>query len=257
MQSTIEYATQFVLFKGKVNAQVKVLQEGSIDEAIGQSAMVGVSTSDDGLVRMRQIVDRLYELGNGQLRTSDVTGMDWSVGALWRLSRVHNLAFSREAIRGVHFSSDGQHMVKLQLNLPNWGCALRANSFGHRTNRDVVHIPRRRCRSSRRQHFWRTASLILRRVWSRPRPWFHIQTTKYLLGGARKVENLWRVTARLSTRETSCFPRRVSHSIFSEGFSRPTTTRRLGLALWDTSSSAGKSHGRGLVLTGLRTPQLE
>ena len=36
MQSTIEYATQFVLFKGKVNAQVKVLQEGSIDDAIGQ-----------------------------------------------------------------------------------------------------------------------------------------------------------------------------------------------------------------------------
>ena len=106
MQSTIEYATQFVLFKGKVNAQVKVLQEGSIDEAIGQSAMVGVSTSDDGLVRMRQIVDRLYELGNGQLRTSDVTGMDWSVGALGGFSRVHNLAFSREAIRGVHFSSD-------------------------------------------------------------------------------------------------------------------------------------------------------
>ena len=28
MQSTIEYATQFVLFKGKVNAQAKVLQEG-------------------------------------------------------------------------------------------------------------------------------------------------------------------------------------------------------------------------------------
>lgn len=82
MQSTLEYAVQYALFKAKVNAQVEVLQNGDVDAAIGQSTMVGASTSTEGLERMRQIFDRLFELGGGVVRTSDVTGLDWSVGAL-------------------------------------------------------------------------------------------------------------------------------------------------------------------------------
>ena len=42
MQSTIEYAVQFCLFKKKVNAQIEVLKYGDVDDAIGQSAMVGL-----------------------------------------------------------------------------------------------------------------------------------------------------------------------------------------------------------------------
>ena len=82
MQSTVEYAVQYCLYKRKVAAQVEVLKYGHVDEAIGQGSMAGSSTSEEGLLRMRQIVERVGELGNGVVRTSDVTGLDWSVGPI-------------------------------------------------------------------------------------------------------------------------------------------------------------------------------
>lgn len=82
MQSTVEYIVQYCLFKRQVAAQVSLLQDGDIDKVIGQSAMVGTSTSEAGLERLREVFDRLGQLGNGVVRTSDVTGLDWSVGAL-------------------------------------------------------------------------------------------------------------------------------------------------------------------------------
>ena len=82
MQSTVEYAVQYCLYKRKVAAQVEVLKYGDVDEAIGQGSMVGSSTSEEGLLRIRQILERLGELGNGVVRTSDVTGLDWSVGRI-------------------------------------------------------------------------------------------------------------------------------------------------------------------------------
>ena len=82
MQSTVEYVVQYCLFKRQVNAQVEVLQNGSIDRAIAQSSVVGISTTEPGLQRLREIVDRMREKSGGKLRTSDITGLDWSVGAL-------------------------------------------------------------------------------------------------------------------------------------------------------------------------------
>ena len=83
MQSTIEYVVQYCLFKRQVAAQVRLLQEGGdLDKVIGQSAMVGTSTSEEGLARLRQVFNRLGELGEGVVRTSDITRLDWSVGAL-------------------------------------------------------------------------------------------------------------------------------------------------------------------------------
>lgn len=71
-----------LLIVRKVAAQIEVLKYGDVDEAIAQSAMVGSSTSEEGLIRMRQILERRGEKGEGVVRTSDVIGLDWSVGAL-------------------------------------------------------------------------------------------------------------------------------------------------------------------------------
>lgn len=61
MQSTIEYIVHYCLFKRQVNAQAGVLQEGDIDCAFAQSSVVGISTAEAGLQRLRQIVDRMRD----------------------------------------------------------------------------------------------------------------------------------------------------------------------------------------------------
>jgi len=54
-------SVHYCLFKRQVNAQAGVLQEGDIDYAFAQSSVVGISTAEPGLQRLRQIVDRMRD----------------------------------------------------------------------------------------------------------------------------------------------------------------------------------------------------
>ena len=81
VQSTIDHVVQYVLYKPFSLAEVALLQEGSVGQAVDESSLVGVSTSDEGLVRFRSLLDEVRSRGDGRVRSSDVmTGMDWSVG---------------------------------------------------------------------------------------------------------------------------------------------------------------------------------
>ena len=54
-------------------------------EAAKQGTFVGASMADEGLERLWDQLNWLRDQGSGSLRTSDVSGMDWSVAQLGAL----------------------------------------------------------------------------------------------------------------------------------------------------------------------------
>ena len=85
VQSTVDHLTQFVLYKPFSLAEVGLLQEGAVSQAVDECSLVGISTSDEGLIRFKALLDELRSRGSGEVRSSDVTGMDWSVGRMGAL----------------------------------------------------------------------------------------------------------------------------------------------------------------------------
>ena len=82
VQATVDHLVQYVLYKPFSAFEVDLLQDAHchVTDAVDYGSLVGVSTSDEGLVRFRSLLEELRGRGSGQLRSSDVTGMDWSVG---------------------------------------------------------------------------------------------------------------------------------------------------------------------------------
>ena len=53
MQATVDHVVQWVLFKRHSKEELRVNQQGEIAQAVSMGSMVGVSTSDEGLPRLR------------------------------------------------------------------------------------------------------------------------------------------------------------------------------------------------------------
>ena len=71
--------------KAYSTAEFAVQQGGTVAEAAKQGTFVGASMSDEGLERCWDQLNWLRDQGSGSLRTSDVSGMDWSVAQLGAL----------------------------------------------------------------------------------------------------------------------------------------------------------------------------
>ena len=78
----LTYLVHYVLFKRQTKAQVDV-RAGDIEKIVRQSTVVGLSTAEEGLQTVRAVLDLMrQDSTSGELRTSDITGLDWSLGAL-------------------------------------------------------------------------------------------------------------------------------------------------------------------------------
>lgn len=129
VQSTIDHITQFCLLKEFSEAETAVVREGDAEKIIKGVSLVGVSRADDRLGAIERVFDKLRVLGNGDICTSDVSGMDWSVSGLASLDGYH-------FIRGKPFNWEwaGRLHVPVFVGPP---CALlmwreggKAQSFG-------------------------------------------------------------------------------------------------------------------------------
>ena len=82
IQGTIDFLVLVVLLRRYTKAWTRAFQESGGEEAVKFGSGVGFSTAPEGKKAMASLLRKLCaENPSSLVRSSDVTGMDWSVGA--------------------------------------------------------------------------------------------------------------------------------------------------------------------------------
>lgn len=79
MQDTADHLVHMFFEHGFNRGLIENFQTGALDSVIAYGSLVGMATNAEGIERMQEVLTRLA--GPHLLRTSDVSGMDWCLGA--------------------------------------------------------------------------------------------------------------------------------------------------------------------------------
>lgn len=81
MQDTADHLVHMYFEAGFNAGLVENYQSGEIQSTLAYGSLVGLATNESGIERIHALLGAMSEDGAACLRTSDVSGMDWSLGA--------------------------------------------------------------------------------------------------------------------------------------------------------------------------------